>query len=220
MKRQVLRNRTKIEWFRRIIRPSNSRLHNMNGRLFINLWSAVVRRGRFGYPTSASKNAARRRFDQQLRLQAYFDGELSKREELVAEAEATGPEFQALLIEFCTVKSALTAGELERKHPEPRELCWRKIAQDIATEVANENARKSQMRAAWAWRLSPVCGMALGLCAVLLVRKFPEPSQPGPFPPPEIEAALSEVPTLAYRDQDSRLTVVWHYDQSDVGLDQ
>ena len=192
----------------------------MNGQLFINLWSAMVRRGRFGCPTSAAKNAARRRFDQQLRLQAYFDGELSDREERVADAEATGPEFQALLIEFRTVKSALTAGELERKHPETRELCWSKIAQGIATAVANENARKSQMRTDWAWRLSPVCGMALGLCAVLLLPKFPEPSQPGPFPAPEIEAALSEVPTLAYRDQDARLTVVWHYDQADVGLDQ
>jgi len=192
----------------------------MKGQLFINLWSAMVRRGRLRYPTAAPKNAAHRRFDQQLRLQAYFDGELSECEKLVVEAEAIGPEFQALLTEFCTLKTALTAGELERKHPEPQGLCWNKIARDIATEVANENARKSQLRDDWAWRLSPVCGMALGLCAVLLLSKFPEPSQPGPFPPPEIEAALSEVPTLAYRDQDARLTVVWHYDQADVGLDQ
>jgi hypothetical protein len=38
--------------------------------------------------------------------------------------------------------------------------------------------------------------------------------------PGEVDVALAEAPTLAYRDSEFGLTVVWHYDQTDVGLGQ
>jgi hypothetical protein len=140
----------------------------MKRHLFISLWPALMKPKGLLLLAFAKKTPAQRRFDQQLKLQAYLDGEWSERAARhMAETRATAPEAQAVLTELCAVKSSLAGNESGRPVPQGRELYWSAIERAI-TLAKPPKTEESLPFPEWAWRLSPICGAVLGLLVVLL----------------------------------------------------
>src|SRR5438874_12013740 len=70
--------------------------------------------------------------EEQLKLQAYLDGELSGREaRAVAKLVALDARAQTLLAELRFTKASLAVNEPEIKLPESREFYWSKIEREI-----------------------------------------------------------------------------------------
>src|SRR2546425_134197 len=72
------------------------------------------------------------KFENELKLQAYLDGELSAREtKAVAELVTQDTTARELLAELRFTKNALAGNEPEVKLPESREFYWCKIQREI-----------------------------------------------------------------------------------------
>jgi len=81
----------------------------------------------------------------QLKLQAYLDGELSKKETREVETWlASDKEAQLLLAELKTTNRALSIFEQELKLPESREFFWSKIQREIRVLDAQPNAKRAE----------------------------------------------------------------------------
>jgi hypothetical protein len=181
----------------------------MNFYLFTFLWLVLVWcraafcRALFG------KRAAPHGLDQQLRIQAGLDGELSVREaQRMAEVLGGDPAAGPLLAELGIVKSALAGNEPERQVLQSRDFYWSQIAQAIAREAEVERRRRERI-SKWIWRFAPASGFALCLLILPMIARDEHP-----FHHNEVEAVLASVGTLNYRDPQAGLTVVWHYERS------
>src|SRR5438552_2423041 len=101
--------------------------------------------------------------EQQLKLQAWVDGELPEREaRQVAELVRVDKEAQAIAGELRLARSILAGNEPEVKLPEPHQFYWNKIQREIErlgkAEVAS---RPASWVFSWRRLLVPLSGVAL-----------------------------------------------------------
>jgi anti-sigma factor RsiW len=142
--------------------------------------------------------------EQQLKLQAFLDGELSEDEARTTAAwVARDAEATALLGELRNTRKALADFEPGVKLPESREFYWSKIEREIQRlEPAPQPVRRPSL-ASWLGRLLVPAGAIAALIIVGLVAIRP------PGANPSTDASLADAGAFTYRDQAAGLTVVW-----------
>jgi anti-sigma factor RsiW len=147
--------------------------------------------------------------EQQLKLQAFLDGELPEKEARdVASWVARDVEATDLLKEMRHTRQALAGFEPVRKVPESREFYWSKIEREIR-RLQPEPA-VPQWPSVLSWfrrRLLPACALA-ALTLVTTIAGF-EFGLFGPGHRPEMELAQGDSATFTYHDYASGTTLVW-----------
>ena len=147
--------------------------------------------------------------EQQLKLQAFCDDELSESEAReVTNWIATDPEAAALHTELKNTRQALSNYETEIKLPESREFYWSKIEREIRKQEEREELRPVEAPFARFWRfLVPVGSVAaLLLIGLVAVKNF---NSPGIVSRAGLETALADSGAMTYRDEQEGMTVVW-----------
>ena len=144
----------------------------------------------------------------QLKLQAYFDGELSNREAREVEAALTADaEARALLAELRNTQSALAEFDAAIKLPETREFYWSKIQREIHRQ---EKATANRPASIPAWRRLLIPSGAFAAVAIAaLLGAHQMGWLGGGARSPQIETYLADSGAMTYRDQQERMTVVW-----------
>lgn len=149
----------------------------------------------------------------QLKLQAFLDGELPARDAaemrdlLTRDAEAS-----ALAAELRNTASVFEGNEVERALPESREFFWSKIEREIQ-RLDDQPARPILGESWFAWlrrHLLPVGGMAVILCLLAIVAVHTSRSR-NPFG--QMDLASDDMGSYTYRDQANKMTMVWLYDR-------
>jgi anti-sigma factor RsiW len=148
--------------------------------------------------------------DTTLKVQAYVDGELSEAEAgRVAALLSQDRPLAAMAEDLRRVKAILAANEPQLRVPESREFYWSKIAREIQRTTPHAPG-PAPLRLSWWLRVVVPVGSVLLLTAVFLVR-----SQFGAMSPRylatghDIETPLTEVESITFRSESSRMTVVW-----------
>jgi anti-sigma factor RsiW len=145
--------------------------------------------------------------EQQLRLQAFLDGELPEKDTrdiaawLAADADAT-----ALLGELRNTRKALVDFEPELKLPESREFYWSKIKREIERSAPVAAPAQSVSPFAWVRRiLLPLGAVAtIALAGIITFHQFS-----GGARPVQVNAILADAGAFTYRDESQGMTVVW-----------
>lgn len=144
----------------------------------------------------------------QLRVQAYLDGELSQAEAReMTERLARDPEASALLAELRQTRAALADFEAGVSVPESREFYWSKIRRQIEREepVKPEAAGPSPALAwLYGW-LRPAMAVALVMMVASLVIKQAWPR--APMHP--AMTTLEDTGAFTYHDEAAGVTLVW-----------
>jgi len=148
-------------------------------------------------------------YDEQLKLQAYLDGELPEAEaRALANWLAQDREAVALHAELRNTRKALAGFEVGVTLPESREFFWSKIEREIRRLEPTEPPRpRPSVFAAWRRFLVPA-GAVAALALVALVAS----KQPGLVSGsrgPDLEAALADPGAFTYRDYETGTTLVW-----------
>jgi len=147
--------------------------------------------------------------DLQLKLQTYFDGELSEREAREVEALlAADAEGRALLGELRNTRGALSVFEAEVKLPESREFYWSKIRREIERQEKTETARPSPSPLA-AWRRFFIPAGAFAAFAIAGLLAAHQLGWIGGASLAELETSLADSGAMIYRDQAEQTTLVW-----------
>jgi len=147
------------------------------------------------------------KFESQLQLQAYLDGEMPEAQRREVEAWlAWDPEARALLNELRQTDAALAVGDCDLKLPESREFYWSKIQREIRRlETADSVPDRSGV---WHWLtlwrrwLVPVGGLAILTVALIWGAWFSGR-------PNSLEVVLTSGNGTTYRDQARGMTLVW-----------
>lgn len=147
--------------------------------------------------------------EQELKLQAWLDGELPPAEAArLAQTAQDDPRARQLVAELTAVKTALAGNELERKVPDTREFYWSQIQRRIQREETRSvpvATSISALLARWRRLIAPMAGALAG--AALLVVSI---RQSVPVPAfVETTVTSSDFDALTYHDQSSGMTVVW-----------
>jgi len=147
--------------------------------------------------------------EQQLKLQAFLDGELSEKDAReVAAWAARDPDATALLGELRNTRQALANFEPALKVPESREFYWSKIQREIQRrepEIPPAPVRSVSLFTILRRVLMPVGAMAvLAFAGVLAYHEI----VPG-APPIHVKAMLADAGAFTYRDQSQGMTVIW-----------
>jgi anti-sigma factor RsiW len=146
--------------------------------------------------------------EQQLKLQAFFDKELSEQDArevaswLARDADAT-----ALHAELRNTRQALKGFEPELKLPESREFYWSKIKREIERSApVPAPAQSVSLFGALRRFLIP-----LGAVAVLALAGFVTLHQfgGGAVHSVQVNAILADAGAYTYRDESQGMTVVW-----------
>lgn len=147
--------------------------------------------------------------EQQLKLQAFLDGELSDTDArevaawLARDADAT-----ALLGELRNTRQALADFEPALKVPESREFYWSKIHREIQRREP-ETAPAPIRSVSWFALLRRVL-MPVGAIAVLAVAGVLAYQELFPGAPPiHVNAIMADAGAFTYRDQAQGMTVIW-----------
>lgn len=149
--------------------------------------------------------------EQQLKLQAYLDGELPESEgREVAAWLAQDADGTALLGELKNTRNALKGFEPEIKLPESREFYWSKIKREIERTAPEPVVAPKASLFTWFRRaLMPLGSVAaLGLVALLVINSY---SSGGHRPMPMTANVMlgSDASAFTYRDDAQDMTVVW-----------
>lgn len=147
----------------------------------------------------------------QIKLQAYFDGELSGREAReISELIAKDAEARALLAELKNIGGTLREFEPGIKLPETREFYWSKIEREIQRLERSKPAdAPASIFAAWRRLLVPVGAIAVLILAGILISAQFGASHKSNIPTPAVEALLADSGAVTYRDQETGTTLVW-----------
>jgi anti-sigma factor RsiW len=145
--------------------------------------------------------------DQQLKLQAFLDGELPEAEAReIATWIARDPEAAALHAELKNTRRALDGFEADIKLPESREFYWSKIEREIQKLEKREPPRPATPPLAWLWRLLiPASAFAV----VAITAMFAFKNVGGHARSTELQTALADSGAFTYRDEQEGMTVVW-----------
>lgn len=144
--------------------------------------------------------------DQQLKLQAYVDGELSPGEAAQVEQWlAKDAAAQQLAARIRATASMLRENEPAPVLPESREFYWAQIAREIEhLEKAEERAVVAPAWGRWLRRwVAPLAGVA-GLAALVMI------TRPGDTPEAAMAKTSQAIPgTISFYLQDEDVTIVW-----------
>jgi anti-sigma factor RsiW len=146
-------------------------------------------------------------YEDQLKLQAYIDGELPESEAReAANRLATDAEAVALLAELRNTRKALAGFEETVKLPETREFYWSKIEREIQRLEVKHEPVSIPFSAGLRRFLLPVAA-----CALLVIAGFVAVQQMSPTGSgsPQLETASLDPGAITYRDDAQGVTVVW-----------
>jgi anti-sigma factor RsiW len=145
-------------------------------------------------------------YQDQLKLQAYFDGELPEGESCeMANRLARDPSAAALLNELRQTREAMVGFEDGIRLPEARDFYWSKIKREIERQDATTAEIRPSVPLIVRLRrfLVPAAGLALLVIAGLVSIQGPsEESAP-------IETALADPGAMIYHDYSAGATFVW-----------
>ena len=149
-------------------------------------------------------------YKDQLRLQAYLDGELSASEEKgITDLLGKDPESAALLTELRQTSQALAGFEEGLKLPESREFFWSKVQRGIESQENRASAVERSTPVPWSVRLRrflvPASGLAVIASLVLVVTK----ESGGGSSDTSVETSLADGGGVVYHDFSARATFVW-----------
>jgi anti-sigma factor RsiW len=140
--------------------------------------------------------------EEQLRLQAYLDGELSSRAaRRTAEYLAQEPAAQELLAELRQTKAILSAHESAVKVPATREFYWAQIERCLETAPQFVSARPIL---AWIKWLLPI-----GAAALLVFWLGIYPASSGKSGPVVIVNSSAEASCITFHSDSEGISVVW-----------
>ena len=148
-------------------------------------------------------------YNEQLKLQAWLDGELSEAEAReVTERVAGDREAAAMVEELRHTREALAGFETGIQLPESREFFWSKVQREIQRlETPAPRLARAPLFTLLRRFLVPVSAVALVFAAtVILIRPA------GPFggtTGADIETALHDSGAFTYRDYSAGTTLVW-----------
>jgi anti-sigma factor RsiW len=149
--------------------------------------------------------------NQELKVQALLDGELSKGEAALLEQQlASDPEGQRLLAELKEVKAAMIpANEVAVKVPDTRAFYWSQIQRRIEHEEKAKTAVPVSFITRWRRFLVPLAGVA-GAAALLLVcvKQYVPASSSANW-----THASNEMEMTTFHDSKADMTVVWLQDR-------
>jgi anti-sigma factor RsiW len=146
---------------------------------------------------------------QELKLQAYLDGELSGREakrvETLIETDASA---RSLFTELRQTSAALKGNEPEVRLPETREFYWSKIEREIARlDVAPTEIRVPAWLM-WVRRhLAAVSGVSVAAALVMFAALQMNWVSQDLFE--EIDNPLEDSGAFSFRSESQKMTVVW-----------
>jgi len=147
-------------------------------------------------------------YDDQLRLQAYLDGELPESEaRRFGEQLERDPEAAALLEELRRTGECLAGFEEGVKLPETREFYWSKIQREIQRREADAAPAASAEASGLAWLrrwLLPATGVAFVALIGLLALRGTRAASPG-----VVEVTQSDSGAFTYHDYSAGATLVW-----------
>jgi len=144
--------------------------------------------------------------EEQLKLQAYLDGELSESESREVENRlAREPDAAALLAELRQTGEALAGFEEGIQLPESREFYWSKIQRQISAPEPLREATPSPAPLIQRLRrlFVPLAGLALVTVAVLV--SIPSAPQENIG----VETSLADSGAMVYHDYSAGATFVW-----------
>jgi anti-sigma factor RsiW len=143
-------------------------------------------------------------YQEQLKLQAYLDGELSETESSqVAELLKRDPSAAALLAELREMRKAVSAFGEDLRLPESREFFWSKIQREI--ERQERPVEAAEPRISWLAVLRRALVPATALATVLLLGVMVTRQAPGLAS----ETALDDSGAFTYHDFAAGATLVW-----------
>jgi negative regulator of sigma E activity len=145
----------------------------------------------------------------QLRIQAFLDGELPEDEvREIAERVNRDQELAALMAELRQTRDFLTGAELDLKVPETREFYWSKIQREIRRQEAAMAPTPGPAVGRFAWLrrlLVPASGIGLAaLVCLLVIQGNPPTNSKG-----GMETALADSGAFTYHDYSAGATLVW-----------
>jgi anti-sigma factor RsiW len=145
--------------------------------------------------------------EQQLKLQAFLDGELPEKDTrevaswLARDADAT-----ALHTELRNTRQALKGFEPELKVPESREFYWSKIKREIERSAPAPAPERISLFTSLRRFLLPLGAVAVfALAAVITLHQFGGSAAH----PVQVNAILADAGAFTYRDESQGMTVVW-----------
>ncbi len=155
--------------------------------------------------------------EQQLKLQAWVDGELPDGEaRRVAELAASDEAARALVGELRIAKTILAGNEPEVRFPESGDFFWSKIRREIErAEMVPAEAPRVSWAQAWRRMLAPLSGVALvAFLSVVSMNLF----QRGEMDESlkymvEVENLSDDVGSISYKSQSENMFVVYLYDR-------
>lgn len=147
--------------------------------------------------------------EQQLKLQAFLDGELPEADTReVASWLARDSEAADLLGELRNTRSTLRDIQPELKLPETREFYWSKIQREIQRpEPLQTPANPASLFTLLRRFLVPLTTVAV--LAIVGVFTFQQLGSRGETHPAQVSAMLADVGAFTYRDQAQGMTVIW-----------
>ena len=150
------------------------------------------------------------KFDQELQIQAYLDGELAGREaRQVEQLLASDRDAQALLAELKMTRTALAGNEPELSVPDTREFYWSQIQRRINAAVPAEAAARVPFWLAWRRYFAPLAGVAIvAVLAVFSIRVVDVPEDSNRFLA-EVENLSEHSTSISFRHQSENMFVVW-----------
>lgn len=144
--------------------------------------------------------------NQNLKLQAYVDGELSASEQKqVAALVETNAEARGLVEALRAAKTTLAGNEPEARLPETHPFHWSKISREIERyEAKPAFIREAGSLRWWLRYISPAAGFA-ALALMVVVGRI-DPAISGSE---EIGNTSPEASSVVFRSQSEGMTVVW-----------
>jgi anti-sigma factor RsiW len=164
-------------------------------------------------------------YEQQLKLQAYLDGELPEREarEILAWTQRDDAA-AALLAELKNTRQAMAGAVPQMNVPESREFYWSKIAREIQRPEPQETSAPDVSIFATLRRfLLPASAVATLVIAGLFAH-FNTPKlgleSVADADTPTVETAMADSDATTYRDASEGTTLVWFSSTADDSPDK
>lgn len=155
-------------------------------------------------------------WDQQLKVQAWMDGELPEGEaRQVAALVESDPAARALVAELRLTSGFLADNEPEAKLGESHDFYWSKIRRDIESldKAAGRELRRSEWWLAWRRLLAPISGLALiafvSLVSFNVFNRSPVNESLQHLV--EVENLSEDIDSISYKSQSENMFVVYLY---------
>jgi anti-sigma factor RsiW len=149
-------------------------------------------------------------YKDQLRLQAYLDGELSASEaKEVSDVLAKDAESAALVTELRQTSQALAGLDDGLKLPESREFFWSKVQRGIESQENRTITMERSTPVPWSVRLRRFLVPASGLAVIAALALVVTRESGGGSTNPSVETSLADGGGVVYHDFSARATFVW-----------